>query len=123
MRVYQFSTQTFPARGGMRRGLSLNGVLDGPPTDDVTEALFFGIADMVDPKTGRVEDTGFTIILFHQDGTAEQFDGVGSWTFDAQQFYSDISFTGGPGVVGGTVAGSESVSGLVKTMQISVTVP
>lgn len=123
MRSYTFTTESFPARGGQRRGLSLNGAVKDTNPEGVTEASFFGIADLIDPKNNRREDAQFAVALYHGGGMVEHFDLVASWAFDGEQHYADLSASGA-GIVVGTVSESvEPGTPSRKTMEISVLLP
>jgi hypothetical protein len=122
MRRYVLETETHPARGGERRGLSLNCVVtEKPPGDQVTEMSLFGVADMVDPKTNRIQDTMFTVRAYTGPNESEFFQGVASWKFDGQQFYSEITAKFGDIVVLNTI--DELVTDRTKKIRLELQIP
>jgi hypothetical protein len=122
MRRYVLETETHPARGGERRGMSLNCVVvEKPPGDAVTQMSLFGVADMVDPKTQRVQDTMFTLRAYAGGAESEFFQGVASWKFDAQQFYSEITAKFGDIVVLNTT--EELVGERTKKIRLELSIP
>lgn len=91
MEVYEFETESFPARTlGQKKGLSLNGVkVSG--TGPAVEALFFGVADIVDPLTKRRIDAAFHLFMWDSAGVEiANIPFIASWGYDDDSHYTEI---------------------------------